>query len=97
MNQWFCYVDLVTKFVAVILSQSESLGKMALGIVEIYLGSLFSSNRGCSRSACRGPINMSTNNCFELIQCSILCWFIDMYEVCPKSNETFFTRTFIHN
>ena len=37
-------------FVAVISSQSEGLGKMARGIVKIYLGSPFSANRHCSRS-----------------------------------------------
>ena len=31
--------DFVTDFVAVISSQSKGLGKMALGIVNIYLGS----------------------------------------------------------
>ena len=41
---------LVTDFVAVILSQSEGLGKMALGIVKIYLGSPFPANRRCLRS-----------------------------------------------
>ena len=51
-NQWFRYSDLVTHFVAVISSQSEGLGKMALGIVKIYLGSLFSANRRCSWSVC---------------------------------------------
>ena len=30
--------DFVTDFVAVISSQSEGLGKMALGIVKIFLG-----------------------------------------------------------
>ena len=35
---------------SVISSQSEGLGKMALGIVKIYLGSPFSANRRCSRS-----------------------------------------------
>ena len=42
----------VTDFVAVISSQSEGLGKMALGIVKIYLGLPFSANRRCSRSVC---------------------------------------------
>ena len=42
----------VTDFVAVISSQSEGLGKMALGIVKIYLRSPFSANRRCSRSVC---------------------------------------------
>ena len=45
-----------------ILSQSEDLGKMALGIVKIYLGSPFSANRRysrlvCSRSVCRGQLS----------------------------------------
>ena len=39
-KQRFCYSD----FVGVILSQSEGLGKMALEIVKIYLGSPFSAN-----------------------------------------------------
>ena len=42
----------VTDFVAVISSQSEGLGKMALGIVKIYFGPPFSANRRCSRSVC---------------------------------------------
>ena len=41
-NQRFCYSDFVTDFAAVISSQSEGLGKMALGIVQMYLGSPFS-------------------------------------------------------
>ena len=41
-NQRFCYSDFVTDFVAVISPQNEGLGKMALGIVKIYLGSPFS-------------------------------------------------------
>ena len=44
--------DFVTDFVAVILSQSQGLGKMALGIVKIYLGSPFSANRRCLLSVC---------------------------------------------
>ena len=50
-NQRFRYID----FVAVISSQSEGLGKMALGIVKIYLGSFFSANRRCSRSVVVDP------------------------------------------
>ena len=54
--------DFVTDFVAVISSQSEGLGKMALGIVKIYLGSPFSANWRCSRSVgswsvCRGQLS----------------------------------------
>ena len=48
--------DFVTDFIAVILSQSEGLGKMALGIVKIYLGSPFSANRRCSWSVCRSQL-----------------------------------------
>ena len=33
-NQWFRHSDLVTDFVMMILSQSEGLGKTALGIVK---------------------------------------------------------------
>ena len=49
--------DFVTDFVAVILSQSEGLGKMALGIVKIYLELPFSANRRCLRSVCRGQLS----------------------------------------
>ena len=49
----FRYSGFVTDFVAVISSQSEGLGKMALGIVKIYLGSPFSANQRCPRSV--GP------------------------------------------
>ena len=52
-NQRFRYSD----FVAVISSLSEGLGKMALGIVKIYLGSPFSAYRRCSRSVCRGQLS----------------------------------------
>ena len=48
----FRYSGFVTDFVAVISSQSEGLGKMALGIVKIHLGSPFSANRRCPRSVC---------------------------------------------
>ena len=44
-NQRFRYSDLVADFVAVISSQSEGLGKVALGIVKTYLGLSFSANR----------------------------------------------------
>ena len=44
-KQRFRYSD----FVAVISSLSEGLGKMALGIVKIHLGSPFSANRRCSQ------------------------------------------------
>ena len=56
----FRYSDFVTDFLAVISSQSEGLGKMALGIV--YLGLPFSANRRCpwsvgSRSVCCGQLS----------------------------------------
>ena len=35
-NQQFCHSDFVTDFVIVISSQSEGLGKMALGIVKYF-------------------------------------------------------------
>ena len=69
--------DFVTDFVAVISSQSEGLGKMALGIVKVYLGSQFSANRVvCGQFvhgqlvrgqfvvvSCRGPFK----HCFNYI------------------------------
>ena len=76
-NLWFRYSDLVTHFVAVISSQSEGLGKMALGIVKIYLGSPFSANRVargqfvCGQFvavSCRGPNNKRTG-CIYVAYC----------------------------
>ena len=64
-NQWFRYSDLVTHFVAVISSQSEGLGKMALGIVKIYLGAPFSANQHCSRSVCSQSVVMDPAKHFE--------------------------------
>ena len=57
-KQRFRCSDLVTDFVAVILSQSEGLGKMALGIVKIYFGSPFSANLRCSWSVCSRSIGL---------------------------------------
>ena len=34
LSRWFCHSDLITNFVTVISSQSEGLGKMAMGIVK---------------------------------------------------------------
>ena len=48
----------VSDFVAVISSQGEGLGKLALGIVKIYLGSPFSANRRCSRSVCSRSVGL---------------------------------------
>ena len=61
-KRWFRYSGFVTDFLAVISSQSEDLGKMALGIVKVYLGSPFSANRRCpwsvgSRSVCCGQLS----------------------------------------
>ena len=73
MKQRFRYRDFVTDFVAVISSQSEDLGKMALGIVKMYLGSPFSANCRCllsvcsrsvgSRSVCRGQLSWTRQKC----------------------------------
>ena len=58
-NQRICYSDFISDFVAVISPQSEGLGKMALGIVKIYLGSPFSPiSVVCGQFvavSCRGP------------------------------------------
>ena len=59
--------DFVTDFVAVISSQSEGLGKMALGIVKIYLGSQFSANRRCSRSV--GSRSVGSPGQFVAVSC----------------------------
>ena len=76
--------DFVTDFVAVISSQSVGLGKMALGIVKIYLGSPFSANRRCSRSvglrlACRGQLwTRNIRQCFNGIQLAVLHFLLRM-------------------
>ena len=49
---------LLHDFVAVISSQCEGWGKMALGIVKIYLESPFSANRRCSRSVCSWSVGL---------------------------------------
>ena len=59
----------VTDFVAVISSQSEGLGKMALGIVKIYLGSPFPANWRClqsvgSRSVVMDPLFSNCQTAF---------------------------------
>ena len=54
-----------TDFVAVISSRSEGLGKMALGIVKIYLGSPFSGNRRCSRSVGLWSVVMDLSCCTD--------------------------------
>ena len=51
-NRRFHYSDFAANFVAVISSQSEGLGKMALMIVKIYLGSPFLANQRCLWSVC---------------------------------------------
>ena len=50
-----------------ISSQSEGLGKMALGIVKIYLGSPFSANRRCSRSVCSRSVGSQSVCCGQLL------------------------------
>ena len=51
-NQRFPYSDFVNDFVAALSSLSEGLGKMAFGIVKIYLGLLFSANQSCLQPVC---------------------------------------------
>ena len=58
--------NFLTDFVAVISSQSEGLGKMALGIVKIYLGSQFSANWRCSRSVCLRSVGLQSVCCDQL-------------------------------
>ena len=60
-NQRFCYGDLVTDFVAVISSQSEDLGKMALGISSQPIGVVCGQFvRGqFVMVSCRGPNQMT--------------------------------------
>ena len=60
-KQRVCYSDFITDFVAVILSQSEGLGKIALGIVKIYSGSPFLANWRCSWSVCRSQLSWTRN------------------------------------
>ena len=71
-KQRFRYSD----FVAVISSQSEGLGKMALGIVKIYLGLPFSANRRCSQSVClwsvcRGQLSWTWYHLYYQSICTI--------------------------
>ena len=89
-NQRFCYSDFVTDFVVVISSRSEGLGKMALGIVKIYLGSPFSPSsvvrgqfvRGQFVAVgCRGPViwffttQTEGINYYQLITVILFCFF----------------------
>ena len=53
--------DFVTDFVAVMSLQSEGLGKMALGIVKMYLGSPFSASQRCLRSDGSRSVVMDSN------------------------------------
>ena len=69
----FRYSGFVTDFVALISSQSEGLGKMALGIVKIYLGSPFSTNRRCSRSVCSRSVG-SRSVCRGQLSWTRLYW-----------------------
>ena len=68
VKQRFRCSDFVTDFVAVISSLSEGLGKMALGIAKIYLGSPFSANRRCSWSVgSRSVVVDPKERSFELV------------------------------
>ena len=70
---------------SVISSQSEGLGKMALGIVKIYLGSPFSANRRCSRSLL-----------IDIMQLSALTvqhsWYITLPNTSPP--DSYFKKIF---
>ena len=68
--------------VAVILSQSEGWGKMALGIVKIYLGSPFSANQRSSRSVCRGQLSWTH---VILLADTIIQKLVGKAKICRKS------------
>ena len=80
-------------FVAVILSQSEGLGKMALGIVKIYLGSPFSTNRCSLRSVCLrsvvvDPIFGLLRKLEIFLDCKSLFLFLKLYALVLKVKDT---------
>ena len=77
----FSLHDFVDDFVAVISSQSEGLGKMALGIVKIYLGSLFSANRRSSQSVCSRSVGSRS------VCCDQLSWTRKEYIQCIRFDQ----------
>ena len=85
--------DFDSDFVAVILSQSEGLGKMALGIVKIYLGSPFSTNRCslqsvCLRSVVVDPIFGLLRKLEIFLDCKSLFLFLKLYALVLKVKDT---------
>ena len=85
--------DFDTDFVAVILSQSEGLGKMALGIVKMYLGSPFSTNRCSWRSVCLrsvvvDPIFGLLRKLEIFLDCKSLFLFLKLYALVLKVKDT---------
>ena len=90
--------DFDSDFVAVILSQSEGLGKMALGIVKIYLGSPFSTNRCSLRSVClrsvclrsvvMDPIYGLLRKLEIFLDCKSLFLFLKLYPLVLKVKDT---------
>ena len=104
--------DFVTDFVVVILSQSEALGKMALGIVKIYLGSPFSANRCSSQSVCLRSVcsrsvglwSVVVDPIFGLLgkleiffDCKSLFLFLKLYALVLKVNDTNIVLVCNHN
>ena len=98
---------LLHDFVAVILSQSEGLGKMALGIVKIYLGSPFSANRCSSQSVCSRSVGLWSvvmDPIFGLLRklkiffdCKSLFLFLKLYALVLKVNDTNIVLVCNHN
>ena len=80
--------DFDSDFVAVILSQSEGLGKMALGIVKIYLGSPFSTNRCSLRSVVVDPIFGLLRKLEIFLDCKSLFLFLKLYALVLKVKDT---------
>ena len=85
--------DFDSDFVAVILSQSEGLGKMALRIVKIYLESPFSTNRCSLRSVCLrsvvvDPIFGLLRKLEIFLDCKSLFLFLKLYALVLKVKDT---------
>ena len=98
---------LLHDFVAVILSQSEGLGKMALGIVKIYLELPFSANRCSSQSVCSRSVGLWSvvmDPIFGLLRkleiffdCKSLFLFLKLYALALKVNDTNIVLVCNHN
>ena len=89
---------LLHDFVTVILSQSEGLGKMALGIVKIYLGLPFSANRCSSQSVCSRSVGLWSVVVYPIFgllrkleiffDCKSLFLFLKLYALVLKVKDT---------